>query len=129
MIACVAGGFVGERARDRGRAKPTKPRNSAGGMGEGMASPLVFAASPLSRARSPTKPPATQARVRERDILDQAGHVTVYAKELLIGVGSLCCFVRLTAYFIFQSRTFEGETRSSTVEYRIYAGSFVARKQ
>ena len=47
-VACVAGGFVGDRTQ------ATIPRNFAARL-------RGFAARSLARARSPTKPPATQA--------------------------------------------------------------------
>ena len=58
-IACVAGGFVGEHARASGEAAKT-----SGFSLPPTHSPQGISRNSRSRARSPTKPPATQASAR-----------------------------------------------------------------
>ena len=57
ILACVAGGFGGERAR------ASKRRSREKNLIPLAASPPVFAASPFACERSPTKPPAMQANL------------------------------------------------------------------
>ena len=69
-LACVAGGFVGERAREREFRK-----NSLSGMG------ISRGLAVRSRAHSPTKPPATQAW-NVAISFPESAILLVYAKDL-----------------------------------------------
>ena len=69
FIACVAGGFVGECARERARASGKAARDTH--------SPHGFSRNSRSRARSPTKPPTTRAGNFKSEFRDKTRQLLV----------------------------------------------------